>query len=354
MRGVAIVGRPVARGADDGWTAEVTRCCTDGARNACSMLYAAAWRAVRALGYRKLITYTLAAEGGGSLRAAGFKVVGEVAGRSWSCPRGRASTRIRCRTSSAGRSRRDVLPRTAPAERRAHFERAFSVNRLRTRKSRFACRRVDHGLGCLHRNKHARALPHEVEEYAAESSGAGRGTGLLAAVAQDFMCEPHIVEQTGLTVAEHQRLTVERYDELVKCDVGGVYIMPVLQGYSRRNTSPARARCSATRLRPACGSASAPICKRNGNPRSIWKVLHRHQGRAPGSAPARVRPEDDVARRPAHPRAARHRRLDGLVVCSSQAGRNANDWREAKSFADRIAEAVFKSPWQGRLFKAAA
>ncbi len=85
VRGVAIIGRPVARGADDGWTAEVTRCCTDGARNACSMLYAAAWRAVRALGYRKLITYTLADEGGGSLRAAGFRVVGQVSGRSWSC-----------------------------------------------------------------------------------------------------------------------------------------------------------------------------------------------------------------------------------------------------------------------------
>lgn len=86
VRGVAIVGRPVARAADDGWTAEVTRCCTDGARNACSMLYAAAWRATRALGYRKLITYTLPAEGGGSLRAAGFRVVGQVSGRSWSCP----------------------------------------------------------------------------------------------------------------------------------------------------------------------------------------------------------------------------------------------------------------------------
>lgn len=86
VRGVAIVGRPVARGADDGFTAEVTRCCTDGARNACSMLYAAAWRAVRALGYRKLITYTLPEEGGASLRAAGFKVVGQVSGRSWSCP----------------------------------------------------------------------------------------------------------------------------------------------------------------------------------------------------------------------------------------------------------------------------
>ena len=85
VRGVAIVGRPVARGADDGWTAEVTRCCTDGARNACSMLYAAAWRAVRALGYRKLITYTLATEGGSSLRAAGFLCIGKVTGRTWSC-----------------------------------------------------------------------------------------------------------------------------------------------------------------------------------------------------------------------------------------------------------------------------
>ena len=68
VRGVAIVGRPVARMLDDGWTLEVNRCCTDGARNACSILYGAAWRAARALGYRKLITYTLPEEGGASLR----------------------------------------------------------------------------------------------------------------------------------------------------------------------------------------------------------------------------------------------------------------------------------------------
>ena len=86
VRGVAIVGRPVARGNQDGWTAEVTRVATDGARNACSMLYAACWRAARALGYRKLITYTLASEGGASLRAAGWRTVGEVKGRSWDTP----------------------------------------------------------------------------------------------------------------------------------------------------------------------------------------------------------------------------------------------------------------------------
>lgn len=84
VRGVAIVGRPVARMLDDGWTAEVLRCCTDGARNACSMLYGASWRAVRALGYRKLVTYTLPEEGGASLRAAGWKCIGQAGGGTWS------------------------------------------------------------------------------------------------------------------------------------------------------------------------------------------------------------------------------------------------------------------------------
>lgn len=84
VRGVAIVGRPVARMAADGWTAEVVRCCTDGARNAPSMLYSACWRAARAMGYRKLVTYTLPEEGGASLRAAGFKCLGEAGGGSWS------------------------------------------------------------------------------------------------------------------------------------------------------------------------------------------------------------------------------------------------------------------------------
>jgi len=83
--GVAIVGRPVARGLQDGWTAEVNRVATDGSRNACSMLYGAAWRAVRALGYRRLVTYTLPEEGGASLRGAGFTLIGQAGGGSWSC-----------------------------------------------------------------------------------------------------------------------------------------------------------------------------------------------------------------------------------------------------------------------------
>lgn len=85
IRGVAIIGRPVARGLDDGLTLEVTRVATDGCKDASSALYGAARRAAFALGYRKLVTYTLASESGVSLKAAGYRIVGEVRGRSWSC-----------------------------------------------------------------------------------------------------------------------------------------------------------------------------------------------------------------------------------------------------------------------------
>jgi hypothetical protein len=84
--GVAIAGRPVSRELQNGWTIEITRVCTDGTSNACSMLYGACRRAAIALGYRVVITYTLGSESGSSLRAAGFRKIADVRGRSWSCP----------------------------------------------------------------------------------------------------------------------------------------------------------------------------------------------------------------------------------------------------------------------------
>jgi L-amino acid N-acyltransferase YncA len=86
VRGVAIVSRPVARGLQDGTTAEVVRLCTLGDRNACSMLYSAAWRACRALGYQRLVTYILETEAGISLKGAGWQQTAYVPGRSWTCP----------------------------------------------------------------------------------------------------------------------------------------------------------------------------------------------------------------------------------------------------------------------------
>lgn len=87
LRGVAIVGRPVARLLDDGQTLEVTRTATDSTANANSMLYGAARRAAFALGYRRLVTYTQLGETGGSLRAAGWRILAERPGRrGWDCP----------------------------------------------------------------------------------------------------------------------------------------------------------------------------------------------------------------------------------------------------------------------------
>lgn len=83
VRGVAILGRPVARFLDDGWTLEVNRLASDGCENACSALYGAARRACFALGYRRLITYTLKSEPGTSLRAAGWTCLGERGGLRW-------------------------------------------------------------------------------------------------------------------------------------------------------------------------------------------------------------------------------------------------------------------------------
>ena len=83
--GVVIVGRPIARGNDDGYTLEVTRCCSDGTKNVCSFLYSAAWRAAKNLGYRRLITYILKSESGTSLRASGYKELYSIKGRSWNC-----------------------------------------------------------------------------------------------------------------------------------------------------------------------------------------------------------------------------------------------------------------------------
>ena len=80
--GVATAGRPVARHLDDGVTLEVTRTCTVGQPNANSKLYGAAWRAARAMGYRRLITYTQEGESGASLRAAGLLPVAELRPRS--------------------------------------------------------------------------------------------------------------------------------------------------------------------------------------------------------------------------------------------------------------------------------
>jgi hypothetical protein len=85
--GVAMIGRPVARHYDNGLTLEVNRTATDGTPNANSALYGAAWRAAKALGYTRLITYTQEGETGASLRGAGWKDTAQrPARKGWNTP----------------------------------------------------------------------------------------------------------------------------------------------------------------------------------------------------------------------------------------------------------------------------
>jgi hypothetical protein len=87
MFGVAIVGRPLARLLQDGYTAEVLRCCVvdDAPKGSCSFLYSRCWRVWSSMGGLKLVTYTLESEGGASLRGAGWRVVAQCKPRTgWS------------------------------------------------------------------------------------------------------------------------------------------------------------------------------------------------------------------------------------------------------------------------------
>ena len=86
LLGVCVVNKPTARALDDGFTAEVTRLATNGTPTACSMLYGAAWRAAKGMGYTRIYTYTLESEPGTSLHAAGWCRDGTVKGRTWDTP----------------------------------------------------------------------------------------------------------------------------------------------------------------------------------------------------------------------------------------------------------------------------
>lgn len=93
--GVAIAGQPIARRLDDGETIEVRRVCTDGTFNACSILYGACARVAKEMGYKRIITYTLVTEPGTSLKASGWKDMGEAGGVSWDVPsRPRKETQV--------------------------------------------------------------------------------------------------------------------------------------------------------------------------------------------------------------------------------------------------------------------
>lgn len=114
--------------------------------------------------------------------------------------------------------------------------------------------------------------PEEPEIYAEAIRHWSANGQLLAAVTQDYMCEPHMLAITGMTVEDHQRLTIERYDRLTACDLGGTYLMPVLQGYAPAEYVDHLLQYG-ERLAEGAWIGVGSVCKRNGDPASIEAVL---------------------------------------------------------------------------------
>jgi hypothetical protein len=147
----------------------------------------------------------------------------------------------------------------------------------------------------------------------------GGGTAAITvAAAQDYMCEPFMLEKTGLSVAEHQRLTVERYDVLVVAlavlfpDGVPFQIMPVLQGFAISDYLR-HIEMYGDRLTPGMWVGVGSVCKRQGNAAVIEDLLLAIKGVRPDLRLHGFRREVDLPAKPYRPQAAVQRRQHGVV-----------------------------------------
>lgn len=216
-----------------------------------------------------------------------------------------------------------------------HFEASFvSVNRLRNRKGPFKVTDWIMDSGAFSTITTHGGYPHPVDEYAAHIRRWRRNGHLVAAVSQDYMCEPAMLAKTGLTVSEHQRLTIERYDALLRCDVG-CYILPVLQGYAPSDYV-AHMTQYGNRLGGGAWVGVGSICKRNKSPSLILDVLIAIKTERPdlrlhgfglkitalgnGTIRALLESADSMA----------------WSFAARRTGGNANDWRNAELFRQAV------------------
>lgn len=219
------------------------------------------------------------------------------------------------------------------------------------------------------------------EVYAEQIVRWSRCGNLLAAVSQDYMCEAFVLEKTGLTVGDHQRMTVERYAQLRELVPESIHVLPVLQGY----WPDEYLRCLelyGPLVRPGMWVGVGSVCKRNSDVEGIEQVLvtlhrarpdlklHGFGVKTTALESSLVRESlysadsmawSDAARNQAKPLLMALRRAEGRHVMPREARAyyrergvhmpNANDWREAQKFVERIeGQEVRERSFQGRLF----
>lgn len=216
-----------------------------------------------------------------------------------------------------------------------HFDRCMvSVNRLHDRRSDFSVAEwMLDSAAFTELLQHGR-YRHSPERYAAAIHRWARCGQLVAASSQDYMCEPFILARTRLTVADHQRLTIERYDALRQL-VRGVYVLPVLQGF-RPQEYVEHIEQYGDRLPSGAWVGAGSVCKRQGRAEAIEAVL---------LAIKAARPDLRL-----HGFGVKTTALESAIVrdCLSSAdsmawsyaarkqGRDGNSWQEAQAFVARI------------------
>jgi hypothetical protein len=229
------------------------------------------------------------------------------------------------------------------------FERAcISIRRLWKRRKPIACPDVlvdSAAFTELHLHGRYRA---GVAEYAAELRRlhAARLVNITAAVAQDYMCEPFMLAKTGLSVEEHQRLTIERYDALC-AEALPFPIIPVLQGFAPADYVR-HLDDYGDRLTPGMWVGVGSVCKRNGTPEQVLAVL---------SGIKAARPDLRLHGFGLKLTALEHPGVRELLYSADsmawsfsarKQGRNGNDWREAAAFTARVEATAARAfaPWQ--------
>lgn len=237
-----------------------------------------------------------------------------------------------------------------PADARQFDRACISINRIRGRRKPVECAEVLVDSGAFTELLIHGRYRHSVDVYADElfrlhSTGV---VDIIAAVAQDYMCEAFMLEKTGMTVADHQRLTIERYDALVKAlddRFGGrcpFPVLPVLQGYAPADYAR-HVRAYGDRLAHGMWVGVGSVCKRNGAPDKIYAVLR---------AITHIRPDLLLHGFGVKLTSLMHAGVRALLATADsmawsfaarKRGGNPNDWREAMAFV-RDVLAVLASP----------
>lgn len=220
-----------------------------------------------------------------------------------------------------------------------HFDRAFiSVNRIRTRKKEIGAAAWIMDSGAFTELSRHGKYRQDVKDYALEINRWAHDPNLVAAVAQDYMCEPFILDKTGMSVLQHQDLTIARYDTLRLLGNPRVYIMPVLQGYAVKDYTNHLVMYG---IKLAYGAyvGIGSICKRNASdPSAVEAIL---------TAVKRSRPDLRLHGFGLKTTALGSPKIRELLYSADSMawsfaarweGRNANDWMEAKAFEQRILE----------------